>query len=185
LKPSNIKVTPEGRVKLLDFGLARALNHLPAGSRGSATITDNLTIPGAILGSAAYMPPEQVRGAAVDKRADIWSFGVILYECVTDRHPFAEETVQETLAAVLKTEPDWTALPPDTEPSIRRLLRRCLARDSRQRLRDIGDAITDIDEALAPGPPDSPVKSSDRGGRKVRARWVLLDFSPSRFSEPA
>src|SRR5262249_51820012 len=126
------------------------------------------TMAGAIMGSAAYMPPEQARGAAVDKRADIWSFGVILYECLTNRHPFAEETVQETLAAVLKTEPDWATLPPDTEPSIRRLLRRCLDRDRRRRLRDIGDAIIDIDEALEPGPADPLVTSHavDAGRRK-------------------
>jgi serine/threonine protein kinase len=120
------------------------------------------------MGTPAYMPPEQACGAAVDKRADIWSFGVILYECLTGRHPFAEETVQDTLAAVLKTDPNWTTLPPDTKPPIRRLLRRSMERDPRRRLRDIGDAIIDIDEALAPGVIDtvftSPLPDTDSHG---------------------
>jgi serine/threonine-protein kinase len=168
LKPSNIKLTPEGRVKLLDFGLAKCLGGVSAGSGdSSSTVTNGLTTVGAIMGTAAYMPPEQARGVAVDKRADIWSFGVILYECLSGRHPFAEATVQETLAAILKTDPNWTILPPDTKPPISRLLRRSMERDRHRRLRDIGDAIIDIDEALTPDVVD-PIFTSPATAAKGR-----------------
>ena len=106
------------------------------------------------MGTAAYMSPEQARGAAVDKRSDIWSFGVVLYEMLTGRHLFRGETVTDTLAAVLKTDPDWKALPPETPASIRRLLRRCLERDRKRRLPDIGVAVLEIDEA--PAEPEAP-----------------------------
>ena len=150
LKPANIKVTPEGRVKVLDFGLAKALGTMAGGSPGSSpTATVGATVAGAIIGTAAYMSPEQARGLDTDKRTDVWSFGVVLYELLSGRSAFAEETVPETLAAVLKNEPDWSALPPDTPTPVRRLLRRCLTRDRRHRLRDMGDAIIEIDEALA------------------------------------
>jgi serine/threonine protein kinase len=156
LKPANIKITPEARVKVLDFGLAKALsNEAVAGDPSSSpTLTMHGTVAGVIMGTAAYMSPEQARGAPLDKRADIWSFGVVLYEMLTGRHLFRGETVSDTLAGVLKTDPDWSALPADTPAAIRKLLRRCLERDRKCRMRDIGDALLEIDEArVEPDPP--------------------------------
>ncbi len=151
LKPANIKLTPEGRVKVLDFGLAKALaTDAPGGGDLSLSPTQlvDATTTGMIMGTAAYMSPEQARGAVVDNRADIWSFGVVLYEILTGRQAFKDETIAGTLAAVLKTDPDWTALPTNTSAPIRRLLRRCIEKDRRRRLHNIGDAILEIDEAL-------------------------------------
>jgi serine/threonine-protein kinase len=112
LKPANIKITPETRVKVLDFGLAKALSNEGAGDPSSSpTLTMRGTVAGVIMGTAAYMSPEQARGIAADKRADIWSYGVVLYEMLTGRHLFRGETVSDTLAGVLKTDPDWKALP--------------------------------------------------------------------------
>src|SRR5262249_8851812 len=124
----------------------------------SPTLTMRATIAGVIMGTAAYMSPEQARGAAVDKRADIWAFGVVLYELLTGRQIFGGDTVSDSLAAVLKTAPDWSALPAGTPPAIRKLLRRCLARDRKRRLCDMGDARLEIEEAgqaEAPSPPAS------------------------------
>jgi serine/threonine protein kinase len=164
LKPSNIKVTPEGRVKILDFGLAKALSGdgAAADTATSSTLTMQATMAGTILGTAAYMSPEQARGGAADKRSDIWSFGVVLYELLTGRQIFGGETMSDTLASVLKTDPDWSALPPEVPAALRRLLRRCLERDRKRCLRDIGDALVDIDEAgskkpVAPQPGGTPV----------------------------
>jgi Tol biopolymer transport system component/tRNA A-37 threonylcarbamoyl transferase component Bud32 len=156
LKPANVKLTADGSVKLLDFGLAKALEGDPASSDSqvlsqSPTISANMTGANVILGTAAYMSPEQARGQAVDRRADIWAFGVILYEMLTGSRLFTGETVSDTLAAVLKTDPDWERLPGDTPPALRRLLRRCLRRDPRERLRDVGDAWLVIEEVLRGG----------------------------------
>ncbi|MCP5113183.1 MAG: serine/threonine protein kinase, partial [bacterium] len=142
LKPANIKVDPEGKVKVLDFGLAKALkgDAAPDNPEHSPTVTAGVTKAGAIFGTAAYMSPEQARGRAADKRSDIWSFGVLLYEMLTGRQLFAGETVSDSLASVLKPKIDLGALPADTPPPVKLLLRRCLERDRRSRLRDIGDA---------------------------------------------
>jgi serine/threonine protein kinase len=146
LKPANIKVTPEDQVKVLDFGLAKAVappgaGAQPASPDASPTITSPaFTQAGVILGTAAYMAPEQVRGQALDKRADVWAFGCTLYEMLTGARAFAGSTVSYTLAAVLKDDPDWSRLPPSTPATVRLLLQRCLARDLRTRLRDIADA---------------------------------------------
>ena len=153
LKPANVKVRPDGRVKVLDFGLAKAIEtsaEMPGALSRSPTITTPaMTQAGVILGTAAYMSPEQARGKTVDKRTDIWAFGCVLYELVTGRRAFTGESVSDILAHVLMREPDWTALPADTPASIRQLLRRCLERDRKRRLADAADARLEIDDALA------------------------------------
>ena len=145
LKPANVKVGPDGTVKVLDFGLAKAwtgdgTTASAADLAQSPTLTTPGTATGVILGTAQYMSPEQARGKAVDKRTDIWAFGVVLWEMLTGRRLFAGETVGDVLAAVLTKEPEWDALPAGTPPAVRALLRRCLDRDPRGRLRDIGEA---------------------------------------------
>src|SRR5688572_8778041 len=144
LKPGNIKVRADGTVKVLDFGLAKAIDPGGAGAVGNAsdspTLTARATQMGMIIGTAAYMSPEQAKGKAVDRRADIWAFGVVLYEMLTGRRAFDGEDISTTLAAVLMKEPEWTALPANTPPALLTLIHRCLERDPKQRLRDIGEA---------------------------------------------
>jgi eukaryotic-like serine/threonine-protein kinase len=158
LKPSNIKVRPDGMVKVLDFGLAKALDRSsgavePVMLANSPTMASPaVTMSGVILGTAGYMAPEQAKGKPLDKRADVWAFGCVLYEMLTGTGPFRGDTVSEILAAVIHQPPDFTALPPDTPSSIVALLERCLRVDPRQRLRDIGDARLEIEEALTPRP---------------------------------
>ncbi len=162
LKPANIKVRPDGTVKVLDFGLAKAIDQ--AASRrpqadlaNSPTLSIHATEAGLILGTAAYMSPEQAAGKVVDQRTDLWAFGVVLMEMLTGRRVFDGETVSHVLAAVLKDDPDWTALPPTTPASIRRLLRRCLEKDRKCRLPDAADARLEID--------DAPLAASGDGSR--------------------
>jgi serine/threonine-protein kinase len=152
LKPANIKVRGDGTVKVLDFGLAKALDPTAVSgdqAMNSPTFTAHATQMGVIIGTAAYMSPEQARGKPVDKRADIWSFGVVLFEMLTGRRMFDGETVSDTIAKILEREPDWSALPPGTPPKLRELLRRCLEKDLKKRQRDIGDVRIELEEALA------------------------------------
>ena len=144
LKPANIKLTPTGQVKVLDFGLAKALAVQVFGAHVSDSPTESVTIMGtrrgSIVGTAAYMSPEQAKGQEADRRADIWSFGCVLYEMLTGRRPFEGDTVSDTIAGVLEREPDWDALPNETPRAARRVLRRCLSKDPDRRLHDIADA---------------------------------------------
>ena len=148
LKPANVKVTPDGRVKVLDFGLAKAMEveSRSSDSPQSPTYTTR-THDGMVFGTAAYMSPEQVRGRALDRRTDIWSFGCMLYESLTGRAPFAAETISDTLAAVLKEEPDWRALPA-APLGLQRLVRRCLKKEPSARLHDIADARLELEETV-------------------------------------
>jgi Tol biopolymer transport system component len=150
LKPANIKLRADGSVKVLDFGLAKAIAADPARSDAfaSPTITSPaLTRLGMILGTAAYMSPEQARGREADTRSDIWAFGCVLFEMLTGQRPFDGTEVSDTLASILKTEPQWPALPPDTPSTVRRVLRRCLQKDHRKRIRDIADVRLEIEDA--------------------------------------
>jgi hypothetical protein len=196
LKPANVTVDRDGqdkvRVKVLDFGLAKLASPAEAGHYGEADVrsvrlqadssqsptitTPPATLAGFILGTAAYMSPEQAKGKETDRTTDIWAFGCVLYEMLTGRAAFEGETVGEILGSVFKAEPDWTRLPADTPPAIRRLLQRCLRKDAALRLRDIGDARIEIhDAALEPiVSHDVPASVSRRRERLVWAAGGVL-----------
>jgi Tol biopolymer transport system component len=212
LKPWNVKVRPDGTVKILDFGLAKLQEAVAYGAgrsdaaeaardegallSNSPTVAAAGTHAGVVLGTAAYMSPEQARGRPVDKRADIWAFGCVLFEMLTATQAFSASDLTGTLAAVITQEPTWNALPPSTPSSIRRVLRRCLEKDPDKRLHDIADARIEIDEALADGEPSLPVAVRP-AARRERLAWlaaitlflalvaaVLVIVTRPRFAEP-
>jgi len=176
LKPANIQIAPDGKVKILDFGLAKALEPDPAGS-GAASMSPTLTTPaatrvGVILGTAAYMSPEQAKGKPVDRRADVWGFGCILYEMLTGRRPFMGDGVSEVIAAVIMSPVEFGTLPPSVPQRIRSLARRCLEKDARRRLRDIGEARFLLEETLSGAAEEAataPAAATRRQGRRMIA----------------
>jgi serine/threonine protein kinase/Tol biopolymer transport system component len=177
LKPANVMITAEEKVKILDFGLAKAFSDETQSidSSQSPTLTEAMTQPGVILGTAAYMSPEQAKGKSVDKRADIWAFGCILYECLTGKRAFEGETITETLAAILRGEPDWNRLTPNLHPRISLLFERCLEKHSKDRYGVISDARVDIQKVLT-DPSGVLVKpvTADATQRKIRTMlpWI-------------
>ena len=182
LKPGNIRLTPDGTVKVLDFGLAKGSIASNADLAQSPTLTYSPTVAGVILGTAGYMSPEQARGKVVDRRADVWAFGCVLYECLTRQRAFGGETVSDTIARILERDPDWSALPASTPPRVRELLARCLEKDLRRRQRDMGDVRIELDDIAASRGPISGVASAtveavhapERSSRLAIAAVALL-----------
>jgi len=176
LKPANVKVRSDGAVKVLDFGLAKALDPSPQSSASammSPTISIHGTQAGLILGTAGYMSPEQARGKPVDRRADIWAFGILLFEMLAGRRPFDDGDVSEVIAGILKSEPAWQVLPAETPIALSGLLRRCLQKDPKQRLQHIGDARVELQELQRATPSEFVVRRRGPIAWRERILWIL------------
>ena len=190
LKPANAVLTPEGKVKVLDFGLAKAAD----ANGGASSTTDCVlsTKEGHLLGTPTYMAPEQARGKPIDKRVDVWAFGCVLFECLTGRRAFDGETIGAVLASVLEKEPDWTVLPASTPERLRELLQRCLRKEPRQRIRDVGDARILLEElssgALASAATAEKAREGSRPWVPLLAGLVVLTvavaFAVVKWVEP-
>src|SRR5690349_18004461 len=168
LKPANVKITPDGKIKVLDFGLAKALEQVPVTTNPDAS-TVLETQANVVMGTPAYMSPEQAQGKPLDRRTDVWAFGVILYELLAGRSAFPGATSSEVMAAVLGKVPDWKALPTEMPARIRLLLRRCLEKDAEKRQRDIGDARLELQEVLS-----GTAVEGEEVAVKRRSSWLVL-----------
>jgi len=178
LKPANIKLNAAGTVKVLDFGLAKAVDASASGTSNTAAITSPaLTQAGVILGTAAYMSPEQARGQHVDKRTDIWAFGVVVLEMLTGKRTFGGDTVSDAIAAVLTQEPDWSQLPTAIHPRVTDVIRRCLRKDPKRRLRDIGDAVVELDDAMSASPASGLIAMPAPRTRSTILPWAVASVA--------
>ncbi len=180
LKPGNVKITPEGIVKVLDFGLAKSSGPDSSADAPPDSPTGSIgdTQEGMILGTAGYMSPEQARGRALDKRTDVWSFGCVLFECLTGRSPFSSDTISDTIALILRTDPEWSALPPEVPDRVRELLQRCFIKDPKRRLRDLGEARIELQQA-------HESLSSFGGTTSTPSGTAVAQAAPSRATNAA